>query len=176
MSLPDQISETPKGFIVKECEGIDALFLMPATWFYHTKTKDGTTTFYMTQESIAERGRYETGLAVSAIPKMREKTGIEPVSFARRYITAQPNFEPTSEVVTFSEGGLIVFRRYFKTLPIQVASTVLYKEKNIYMECTGNNQTGMTYVALFEAPAEQWQQYAETGKIMIEGRILNSLV
>lgn len=175
MLPPDVRPEIPQGYTWKQCTGINAMFPMPDAWFFKAETKGDTQAFFMTRESVDQNGLFITGLSINTMPGIRRKTMALPSQYAYSLMTAQTQMKPISDIVSFREGPLTIYRRSFKTLPLKIRGRRI-NQKMIYSEATGNDQTDRFYLLMFETPVNQWQKDAENAVIMIDKRILDGSI
>lgn len=142
---------------------------------YKEEVKGDTRAYFMTRESIAQRGRFDTGIAVNVLSGIRKKVKTSPSLYAHSFMTSQTDMRPTSEIVMSNDGSLRVARRYFEITP-GIKHGVRFEHKNLYVEATANDQTDRVYFIMFETPASKWQEDAGIARMMIDNRVLDQSI
>lgn len=116
-------SEIPDGFIQKLLPEINAPFLMPDTWFYAYQHVPGTYAYFLTAESLQNKGIYTTGLTVNAFPQFAQRTGRSPTSFARELLSqihlAQDDLYPADDMVILKDRPFTMSKRTFVSLKMK---------------------------------------------------------
>lgn len=138
MLPPEKRAEIPQGYNWTFCPDIKAFFPTPDTWFYKEEVKGDTRAYFMTRESIAQRGRFDTGIAVNVLSGIRKKVKTSPSLYAHSFMTSQTDMRPTSDIVMSNDGSLRVARRYFEITP-GIKHGVRFEHKNLYVEATAND-------------------------------------
>lgn len=183
---PEQHSEIPRGYIWKDCPGINARFPMPETWFFMTQEAAGTRAFFMTRESIERRGMFFTGLSINVITDISHKAGgRSAVDMALGLMETLP-LQPISQIIRADDGPLVVARRFFSLLKAQYmpipqygraeVAVKLMQPTHFYFETVGNRETDTVYIIQFETPTSSWEKDKKIARTMIENGILDKSI
>lgn len=178
----EQRGEIPSGYIWKDLPGINARFPMPDTWFFMGIEAPGTYAFFITRESIPQRGIFTTGVTVNAFLKFGNKMPGSAVDFAREVLQTLPMVQPISNVEVVEDGPLTICRRLF-ILPIERYMTTpsfhgeivtkLMPPSHFYYMAACNRETHTAYIAWFETPSTKWKEDRQIAEIMISNAVLD---
>jgi hypothetical protein len=171
--MTEQLKDLPDGFKWQECAGIKAWVPMPEDWHYLAQAEPGTQAFFLTKERIVPGHReYQTGLALNAISRLGRARQLAS-SFAQRAIEMpKPGLEPVGERQIIDKHPLITFRQHFAYAGGELEGRDAYP-MHMYWSATGNDRHNIAYIANFETPAAEWEQYQDVAKLMIEEMVLN---
>ena len=79
-------TDAPSGFEWYVFEAGDSACLRPLDWFVKSELEGDTAALFISKENIDEVGKFETGLTLNVIRKIRAKTGESPSQYARLYV------------------------------------------------------------------------------------------
>ena len=74
LAAQDQKPQAPGGFEWRQFGATKALLLVPDGCFVMEQTEKGTHAIFITNESIEDKGKYSTGMSVTACPSSSKET------------------------------------------------------------------------------------------------------
>ena len=155
-----ELPQAPTGFSWREVPEIKAAFLMPNGWHFKRQAQGNTLAFFITQEDIDKEGRFNTGLTVNVLQKVKPGTAVE---YAKTFIGRMATDKHAGEVWTRQFGPLHGFGCRFKDT--NATGTPI-----VHMLMVANPKTGTLYLFIFEAPDADWPAARAKGE-----KIMNSL-
>lgn len=142
----------PTGYHWADCEPMAARLLVPDGWHLRSSPGDQADGCSVSAEPPGEDGSFVTGVALSRLRHVPERTGLSPSAFAERFLdelaeryrvrrrssSRQPPFEAFRAEVEADQpnGGKL----------------------RLYQLAIANPATGTVYLIVFRTPAERWKQ------------------
>lgn len=162
--------KAPIGFSWKNCEKMQARFLVPDGWYFHEGGEGDQTHCYFSKDSFDEKGYFVTGFTINAIRNFTSKEEHQsPTVYAKDFIKA---FEKL-------DGAKIEYMKKTLSEPDLERYSVIYKRDNaeykdhkvgnitVFQEALGDNKHDVLYLYWFESPTESWEENGEKFGITI---------
>ncbi len=167
--------ELPNGTLYQELGEINAQVPVPAGWHTTFMHVPNNYAYSVSREDLSLTGMYKVGMSLQALENVSQALGQIPSDVAREMINNIPA-RPASDVVEFESNGLVFFRRFFwvasDEYPIEIPWAKPYPI-DMYSQVVANDRTNRLYSMNFDTPSSEWRNYRETGKLMIEGTVLD---
>lgn len=162
--------KAPIGFSWKNCEKMQARFLVPDGWYFHEGGEGDQTHCYFSKDPFDKKGYFVTGFTINAIRNFTSKEDHQsPTGYAKNFI----------KVFEKLDGAKIEFMKKTLSEPEIERYSVLYKKKNaeykdhkvgnvtIFQDAIGDNKHDVLYLYWFESPTENWDEnWKKYGKII----------
>ncbi len=177
--------EIPSGYTWKDLPGVGASFPMPDTWFFLHQQVQGSHAFFMTRESIPQRGIFSTGVTVNYIPDLAKLGQGKAEDFPRHMMSTLPVLQPVSNMVQAEDGPLVSCRRRFVLPTEQFHPVPSYHggvelkripPSHYYYLAVANRDTGGVHIAYFETPSVKWRDDRSIAETMIEKAVFDKSV
>jgi hypothetical protein len=146
----------PPAFTWQEIPELKAAFLRPEGWFFKREEDKGTLAYFITKESIANGGEFQTGLTVNVFLRKKD----DAVEAAKYYIdqwAAKKHADKWSKGVgPFKEFGCLV-------KDTDSSGTTISQ-----MLMVANPRTNTLYLFIFESPESEWNPAWKIGKQIMD--------
>ncbi len=145
-------SDPPAGYSWVDCQPMGARLLQPDGWVLRAAPGGEADACSLSAEAPDARGEFSTGVSITRLRHVPERTGLAPSEFAlgfidelarryelrRRSSSSQPPFEAfRAELTTRDESGA---------------------EFRLYQLAIANPATGSVYLIVFRTPAARWER------------------
>jgi hypothetical protein len=128
-----------------------ARLLRPDGWHFDERSAADSATCSVSATAVDERGQFETGLAITRLRDVPEKSGVSASEFARRFLD---EVERAHQVRRRSSSSQPPFEAYRAEVETSAADG---RAIRIYQIAIANPSTGSVYLVVFRTPAERWE-------------------
>ncbi len=156
-----------EGFTWQYIDSIGGYFCLPEDWYYLPVEFAGLREYFFTEENLAERSLYQTGLSVEVITGATRKLGQTAERYAFSHIA-----QMVSNGDTIMTWGPILepYRNYgCRSRVIGADST----ELTVLTQTVANTKTETVYIMIFMAPTAAWEEVEEIATTMMGYFILD---
>jgi hypothetical protein len=151
-----ELSPAPTGFTWQEIPELKAAFLRPDGWFFKSESAKGTLAYFITKESIANGGEFQTGLTVNVF-HLKKDSAIERGKGMVDELTAKRHGTKWSrDVGPFKEFGCL-------TKDTDSTGTTIMQTLTV-----ANPKTNTLYMFIFESPESDWDAAWKIGKPILD--------
>lgn len=154
----------PDGFEWQWCDEVRVGLLKPDGWHYHTHNKGATLGYFITKESIAEKGEFATGLTLNVIPDVGKKTGGQASDVAKSIVgRAIRDRESVLTVIPPGNAG-----------PTQTFGCRVKRNGSImHYFLIADNGADKLYLFYFESPEKEWDAAWKTGEQLLKKLVID---
>jgi len=159
----------PAGFEWQRLDEVRGTVLRPVVWHFNHRAEADQLDYFLSREPAGPDGDFDTGLTISVVTDVRERTGMSLAEYAQRFISE-------------ASGDLeIVDGPWDSASPPYVTHGALMRatdsgkgEFNAHIAAMANQETGTVYLMTFEGPAESWDTIWPMGELMLDKLALDS--
>jgi len=170
-AIATELPPPPEGYSWVHCDEIKGAFLMPIGWHFKKHKQGDKLGYFITEENIATKGEFLTGLSVNVIPEISQKNGMPPSIYANTYIKT---------AIIEKE----IFKKPWATTmgPFQAYGVVLLNRDHhkgdfiTHNLAIANDQTGTLYLLIFESPAKSWEASWAVAKPMLQRFLIDDSI
>lgn len=169
----------PEGFSYHEVPQMRASFVKPDGWFFKyveigntqaafiSLEQITTDTPFNTLDEVEESNRgFRTGFTINAFARIPR-----PHIAAFLAISTNPAIISEGPIEAINGSPFIIYQgRFHSSL---LAQSRGFEPRKFYLESIGNILTHTVYISMFESPELDWDRYEETGRLMMERKVLN---
>ena len=142
----------PAGYRWIACESMGARLLMPEGWTLRAAPGWEADACSISRTPPDASGEFETGVAVTRLRHVPEKTGLAPSEFARGFVD---ELESRYKLRRRSSSSQPPFEAFRAELDTQDARGARFR---LYQLAIANPATGTVYLIVFRTPAERWER------------------
>ena len=164
------LGPAPVGFAWQPLPDGQAAALLPASWSYKADTRQGGTTYYLTQEAIGESGEFQTGLSLQVVRKARAQTRHPAPEYAELLMmrTGFGKGQQVLEKAASTEGNFYKWTVRYRDAPPDADARV------VYQLALANAKTDTLYLLTFESPEKDWPEAWQLGEVMVRELVLDA--
>jgi hypothetical protein len=156
----EDLPPAPGGFSWKKLDAIKAAFLIPNGWHFKAETHDTMRAYFLSAESIDEKGEFQTGLTLNVFHLRQDKAQERALGVLATYAQTPGNellesWETGTGLLKGVGGRIRKVEEGYPPLMMVVVSI-------------GNSKTNTLYVLIFESPETLWKQSWEKGEKMLD--------
>jgi hypothetical protein len=154
--LAADLPEPPGGYSWKHVSEIKGVFLVPESWHYFQKHEGNTFALFITKESIAATGEFQTGMSINALlhtptAPAQVKRMVESVAMKYGSQVSTSVQEPFVRFTTHFDSPKPPTQKLIRTVMIGVA----------------NAHTSTSYLVSFECPVSDWKNQWSIGEVLV---------
>lgn len=151
----------PTGFAWQEIRELKAALLRPSGWFFQREETKGTLAYFITKESIANGGEFQTGLTVNVFRHKKDNAVDSAKNFIDQLSAKKHGEKWAKDVGPFKEFGCLT--RDTDATGTTVAQTLI----------VANPKTNTLYLLIFESPEPNWDSAWKLGKTIFDSLALD---
>lgn len=140
----------PAGYRWVDCESMGARLLLPEGWTLTATTGAEADACSLTAAPPDPTGEFETGVSVTRLRHVPERTGLSASEFARGFLD---ELEARHGVRRRSSSSQPPFEAFRAELEMDGGR---FGRMRVYQLAIANPATGTVYLILFRTPAERW--------------------
>lgn len=165
-AAPPKWPEPPTGFSWVNFDAARCAVLKPNGWHLKWETNGKTAAMFISKETIETAGRFQTGLTVNFIAKVKKSTGLKSSKYAQAFLgqAEQKHPQPLKKAFTVKLGKNINgfgLRVKLEESPTQIVH---------YFLIADDNEDSLTLM-IFEAPNSSWNSDWLLGEKMLNGQL-----
>ena len=148
--------DPPVGFTWQEIPELKAALLRPDGWYYKREESKGALAYFITKESIAKGGEFQTGLTVNVF-RRRKDSAVDTAKLYIDKVSAQYHAEKWAKTVgPFEEFGCL--SKVTDSTGTTVTQSLM----------VANPKTNTLYLVIFESPESNWETAWAIGKQIMD--------
>lgn len=141
----------PAGYRWVDCESMGARLLMPETWTLRAAPGGEADVCSISAVAPDAQGEFETGISVTRLRHVPEKTGLPPSEFAQGFLDELERRYKVRRRSSSSQPPFEAFRAEVDTVDARGG------HYRLYQLAIANPATGTVYLIVFRTPAERWE-------------------
>ena len=141
----------PSGYAWRSCTGMGAEVLVPDGWHFRDAPGDRADACSFSLDPPSADGRFETGVSLSLLRQVPERTGQTPSDFARGFLDKLAEKYRVRKRSSSSQPPFEAFRAEIELADAQG------KPLRLYQLAIANPMTGSVYLVAFRAPASRYE-------------------
>ncbi len=146
-------ADAPAGYAWVDCEPMGARLLMPDGWVLRAAPGGAEADACSISETAPDaRGEFATGISITRLRHVTEKSGLAPSEFARGFLD---ELERRYEVRRRSSSSQPPFEAFRAELATRDDQGVEFR---LYQLAIANPATGSVYLIVFRTPAARWDR------------------
>lgn len=142
----------PAGYAWVDCAPMGARLLRPEGWVLRTAPGGEADACSLSSAAPDARGEFATGLSITRLRHVPERTGLTPSEFARGFIDELARRYEVRRRSSSSQPPFEAFRAELSTREESGA------EFRLYQLAIANPATGSVYLIVFRTPAASWDR------------------